>query len=64
MLLRSYLIADGVHLNDTAKSSSVEVEAVGVGEQKIIEEFLKTGKVRSCKFLLLKLIWECKTLSK
>jgi len=37
---------------------------VGVGVWKIIEEFLKTGEVRNCKILLLKLIWECKMLSK
>lgn len=32
MLLRSYLIADGIHLNDMAKSSSVEMGEEGVGE--------------------------------
>lgn len=48
VLLRSYLIVDGIHLNDTAKSSSVEM-----GEGRVIEEFVKTGELRSCKILLL-----------
>lgn len=64
MLLGSYLIADGIHLNDTARSSSVDAGEVGVGEGKVMEEFLETGQVRSCKIPLFKLPWECKILFK
>lgn len=61
MLLGSYLIADGIHLNDTARSSSVDTGEVGVGEEKVMEEFLETGQIRSCKIPLFK---ECKIISK
>lgn len=58
VLLGSYLIADGIHENDTARSSSVDTGEVGVGEEKVVEEFLETGQVRSCKIPLFKLTLE------
>ncbi|KAJ7400223.1 Kinesin-like protein KIF1C [Pitangus sulphuratus] len=55
---------NGIHWNETARSSSVHMGEVGVGEEKRMEEFLKTGEVRSCKTLLFNLNWECKILAK
>lgn len=38
MLLGSCLFADGIHLNDTARSSSVDTGDGGVGEEMVMEE--------------------------
>lgn len=37
-LLGSSLFADGIHLNDAATSSSVDMGEGGVGEEKAVEQ--------------------------